>query len=65
MAFGSYNVENLTPNSTHLSKIAGHIVEYLKCPTVMFLQEIQDNNGATDDGGKLRALPCLKPRFSY
>ncbi|GES65221.1 endonuclease/exonuclease/phosphatase family protein [Aspergillus terreus] len=50
MAVGSYNVENLTPNSTHLSKIAGHIVEYLKCPTVMFLQEIQDNNGATDDG---------------
>lgn len=56
ISLGSYNVENLTPDSSHLSKIAGHIVTYLKSPTVVFLQEIQDNDGATDDGG--RSNPC-------
>lgn len=57
ISFGSYNVENLTPNSTHLSKIAGHIAKYLKSPTVVFLQEIQDNDGATDEGGMLNHVP--------
>ena len=30
--------------------IASHIVNYLKTPDFMFLQEIQDNSGPTDDG---------------
>lgn len=47
---GSYNVENLGPNTTHLPNIAAHIVDYLKTPDLIFLQEIQDNNGATDTG---------------
>ncbi|KAF9895284.1 hypothetical protein FE257_000188 [Aspergillus nanangensis] len=50
LSVGSYNVENLTPNSTHLSKIADHIANYLKSPNVVFLQEIQDNTGASGDG---------------
>jgi len=51
LTVGSYNVENLGPNTTHLPNIAAHIVDYLKTPDLMFLQEIQDNTGATDTGG--------------
>lgn len=47
---GQYNVENLAPNSEHLDGIAEHIVTYLKTPDVIFLQEVQDNSGPTDDG---------------
>ncbi|KAK4561644.1 hypothetical protein LTR86_004323 [Recurvomyces mirabilis] len=50
LTFGSYNVENLTPESATIPLLAKHIVQYLKMPTVMFLEEIQDNNGATNDG---------------
>ncbi|KAF2222240.1 endonuclease/Exonuclease/phosphatase [Elsinoe ampelina] len=46
---GDYNVENLSPNSTSLQGVAGHIATYLKSPTMMFVQEIQDNNGPTND----------------
>jgi predicted extracellular nuclease len=49
LTFGAYNVENLAPTSSHMSAIAAHIVTYLKSPDVMFLQEVQDNNGATND----------------
>ena len=45
-----YNVENLEPESEHLPAIAAHIVEYLKTPDVIFLQEIQDNTGVDNDG---------------
>jgi hypothetical protein len=51
LTVGSYNVENLSPKSTILPNIAGHIADYLKTPDLMFLQEIQDNNGATNDAG--------------
>ncbi|KAI5850242.1 Endonuclease/exonuclease/phosphatase [Morchella snyderi] len=48
LTFGSYNVENLTPNSTHLPLVAEHISVYLNTPDFVFLQEIQDNDGATN-----------------
>jgi hypothetical protein len=51
LTFGSYNVENLDPSDAHLPKIASHIVDYLKTPDLVFLQEIQDSNGATNNGG--------------
>jgi len=51
LTFGSYNVENLAPDSAHLPKIADHIANYLKSPALVFLQEIQDDSGPTDDGG--------------
>jgi hypothetical protein len=51
LTFGSYNVENLDPSDTSFSSIATHIVEYLKIPSILFLQEIQDNNGEIKDGG--------------
>ncbi|KAF2093631.1 endonuclease/exonuclease/phosphatase family protein [Rhizodiscina lignyota] len=50
LTFGQYNVENLTPTVAHLNPVASHIVNFLNSPTLMFLQEIQDDNGATDNG---------------
>lgn len=52
ITLGAYNVENLNPTSKHLPAIASHIVEYLKSPDVIFLQEVQDDNGARNDAGK-------------
>jgi predicted extracellular nuclease len=46
---GDYNVENLSPTSAHLPAVAAHMVEYLKTPDLIFLQEVQDNNGPTND----------------
>lgn len=49
----SYNVLNLTPNSTNDNQraaLADQIVNALNSPDVIALQEIQDNNGTTDDG---------------
>ena len=51
LSIGSYNVENLTPTSSYLPDIARHIVDYLHTPDLMFIQEIQDNNGVTNNGG--------------
>ncbi|KAK8077705.1 endonuclease/exonuclease/phosphatase family protein-like protein [Apiospora saccharicola] len=34
----------------HVQAVAQHIVNYLKTPDLIFLQEVQDDNGATDDG---------------
>lgn len=50
LTFGVYNVANLSPNSTHLPLIAAHIVTFLKSPDLIFLQEIQDDDGRTDSG---------------
>ncbi|KKK20318.1 hypothetical protein P175DRAFT_0502598 [Aspergillus ochraceoroseus IBT 24754] len=47
---GDYNVNNLTPNSSTITGIADHITHYLRSPTIVCLQEIQDNNGATNNG---------------
>lgn len=51
LTVGSYNVNNLSPNSSTLTGIAGHIAKQLKSPPLVFLQEIQDDDGATNDGG--------------
>lgn len=50
ITIGSYNVENLAPTSSHLPKVAAHIANYLKTPDLLFVQEIQDDTGPTDDG---------------
>ncbi|KAI1347690.1 DNase I-like protein [Xylaria sp. FL0043] len=48
---GGYNIENFSPGDTaHVTAVASHIVNYLKTPDLLMLQEIQDNNGETDDG---------------
>lgn len=40
----------MDPKSAHLPAVANHIAAYLRTPDIMFLQEIQDNSGETDDG---------------
>jgi len=52
LTFGAYNVENLAPNSTHHGALAKHIVEYMGSPDIIFVQEVQDDNGPTNDGGE-------------
>lgn len=47
---GDYNVENLDPTSTRIPSLADHITNYLGLPDLLFVQEIQDNSGETDDG---------------
>lgn len=51
LTIGSYNVENLSPKSAHLPKVASQIVQYLKTPDLLFIQEVQDDSGATNDNG--------------
>ncbi|KJR84374.1 uncharacterized protein SPSK_08622 [Sporothrix schenckii 1099-18] len=51
LTVGDYNIENFAPSDTaHVAAVAAHIVDYMKTPDVLFVQEIQDNNGATDNG---------------
>ncbi|KAH7629847.1 Endonuclease/exonuclease/phosphatase [Sordaria sp. MPI-SDFR-AT-0083] len=50
LTVGTYNVENLAPTSAHMPKVASQIVTYLKSPDLLFIQEVQDDTGATDDG---------------
>ena len=71
---GQYNVENLAPSSAHLPNIAAHIVNYLKTPDILFLQEIQDDSGPTNDGTVsgnatlatlVSAITALSPSTTY
>jgi len=52
LATATFNVENLAPTDppTKFSTLAGLIVNNLKAPDVIAIEEIQDNNGVTDDG---------------
>ncbi|KAI0444466.1 DNase I-like protein [Xylaria telfairii] len=48
---GGYNIENFSPGQkAHVTAVASHIVNYLKTPDLLAVQEIQDNNGETNDG---------------
>ena len=38
-------VDNFSPTVAHLPAVASHIATELRTPDIMFLQEIQDNNG--------------------
>ena len=50
LTVGDYNVENFAPQATaHVQGIAAHIVNLLRSPDILFLQEIQDNSGKKDD----------------
>ncbi|KAI0071138.1 DNase I-like protein [Panus rudis PR-1116 ss-1] len=51
VTIGDYNVENMTPTgASHINAVASQIANLLLSPNIMFVQEIQDNSGATDDG---------------
>ncbi|MFJ6076448.1 endonuclease/exonuclease/phosphatase family protein [Streptomyces sp. NPDC093065] len=50
LAVATYNVENLDPSDDTFAAHAEAIVHNLKSPDIVSLEEIQDDNGATDDG---------------
>jgi endonuclease/exonuclease/phosphatase family metal-dependent hydrolase len=51
LTVASFNVENLDPSdgSTKFASLANIIVNNLQAPDIISLEEIQDNNGATND----------------
>ncbi|MFJ4470349.1 endonuclease/exonuclease/phosphatase family protein [Streptomyces sp. NPDC089424] len=50
LAVATYNVENLDPSDATFEAHAAAIVNNLRSPDIVSLEEIQDNNGATNDG---------------
>ncbi|KOU55344.1 endonuclease/exonuclease/phosphatase [Streptomyces sp. MMG1533] len=50
LAVATYNVENLDPSDATFEEHASAIVHNLRSPDIVSLEEIQDNNGATNDG---------------
>ncbi|MFF3335965.1 endonuclease/exonuclease/phosphatase family protein [Streptomyces sp. NPDC002888] len=50
LAVATYNVENLDPSDATFEEHASAIVNNLKSPDIVSLEEIQDNNGAKNDG---------------
>ncbi|EIN05174.1 DNase I-like protein [Punctularia strigosozonata HHB-11173 SS5] len=50
LIIGDYNVENMSPKSAHLPIVAEHIALNLQAPSIMLLQEIQDDSGSKNDG---------------
>ena len=52
LTIGTYNVENFTVSTpdSKVTKIADAIVNKMKNPDIIGLNEIQDNNGETNDG---------------
>jgi hypothetical protein len=51
ISFGAFNVENLDPTDpqTKFDTLAGLIVNNLRAPDILSIEEIQDNNGPTND----------------
>ncbi|MFJ5258879.1 endonuclease/exonuclease/phosphatase family protein [Streptomyces sp. NPDC088387] len=50
LAVATYNVENLDPSDATFEEHAAAIVHNLQSPDIVSLEEIQDDNGATNDG---------------
>ncbi|MGH8893192.1 MAG: Ig-like domain-containing protein, partial [Actinomycetes bacterium] len=52
LSVANFNVENLSPSNTQakFDELAGLIINNLKAPDLVILEEIQDNSGPTNDG---------------
>ena len=51
IAIATFNVENLDPSDTALiPRLASQIVDNLRAPDLIGVEEVQDNSGATNDG---------------
>jgi predicted extracellular nuclease len=52
LAIATYNVENLAPGdpASKYAALAAGVVQNLASPDIISVEEIQDNDGATDDG---------------
>ncbi|MCI0636652.1 MAG: nuclease, partial [Actinobacteria bacterium] len=48
IAVATYNVENLDPSDTSFGLHADYIVNHLRSPDLIAIEEIQDNDGATN-----------------
>ncbi|MFJ9667151.1 endonuclease/exonuclease/phosphatase family protein [Streptomyces sp. NPDC101219] len=60
LAVATYNVENLDPSDDTFAAHAAAIVDHLRSPDIVALEEIQDNSGATDDGTVAADLTLAK-----
>jgi hypothetical protein len=49
LAFGSMNVENLDP-ADDMTALANILVTNMRAPDIVAIEEVQDNNGATNNG---------------
>ena len=51
ISIGTFNVENLDPGDppAKFTQLAGLIVDNLKAPDILAVEEVQDNNGPTND----------------
>jgi uncharacterized protein len=51
VSIGTFNVENLDPGDppAKFAQLAGLIVNNLKAPDILAIEEVQDNNGPTND----------------
>ncbi|KAI1657400.1 endonuclease/exonuclease/phosphatase family protein [Daldinia decipiens] len=48
---GGYNIENFyAGDAAHVQAVAKHIVQSMRTPDLLAVQEIQDDSGETDDG---------------
>ena len=52
LAVGSFNVENLTPGDSQVKydALAGVLIDNMRSPDIVAVEEIQDNNGTTNNG---------------
>jgi predicted extracellular nuclease len=50
IAVATYNVENLDPSDSSFARHANLIVENLRSPDLIAIEEVQDNSGASDTG---------------
>jgi len=50
ITIADYNAENLAPTSSHFPLVVDQIINKLRIPDLLFLQEVQDNSGSKDDG---------------
>jgi predicted extracellular nuclease len=52
LSVGSFNVENLHPGNppSKFEAMAVTLVDHMKAPDIVAVEEVQDNNGPTDDG---------------
>jgi predicted extracellular nuclease len=50
LTVANYNARNLEPQSASLPSVAAQIVDKMRTPDLVFLQEIQDGSGEADDG---------------
>jgi predicted extracellular nuclease len=52
LSLATFNVENLSPTdpATKFARLAGIVVSNLGSPDIIAVEEIQDDDGATDDG---------------